>query len=306
VELFPGKFSCPDLGLLHRCLTDRVYFLLEAAYPPGKLSQMFGYIFEQYVTNQLGEFTYEGTTLVRTLYRAPRFVGTTDEAGDAILHWGDTAVVMEYKARQLTTREKYGGVEEVTWRGIEDIIGKEKASGKKGVKQLAATLTRFLLGECICSGDRHALDVGECAHIFPVLVTYEEAVGVEAVRQIAEAKFRAELKGHELDTSKVGPLLVLSIDDVEAMESLAPVCIPRDILHEYADYIQQNPKDRAGSFRSFVYNRGYGKDLRVSESLTGRLYSHAVQLVRDELDRRHDRDSESPTKESDLAKRVAP
>src|SRR5262249_48599962 len=33
VRVFEGKHACSDLYLLHRCLFDRVYFLLQKAYP---------------------------------------------------------------------------------------------------------------------------------------------------------------------------------------------------------------------------------------------------------------------------------
>jgi hypothetical protein len=67
--------------------------------------QLFGYIFEKYVTGFFRRFSYEGDALVRTFYAAPRFQGKQEEAGDGILTWSRSALVMEYKTRLLTTRE---------------------------------------------------------------------------------------------------------------------------------------------------------------------------------------------------------
>src|SRR5262249_4037779 len=80
IQLFPGKYSCPDSRLLYRCLIDRIYFLLQDAYPEGQFSQLFGYLFEDYIHCLIREFAYEGTDLVRTFYASPFFEGTTDEA----------------------------------------------------------------------------------------------------------------------------------------------------------------------------------------------------------------------------------
>lgn len=286
IQVFPGKYACPDQGLLYRCLIDAIYFLLHKAYPDGKFSQLFGYVFEEYVHRLVREFSYEGELLVRTFYAAPKFRGTTDEAGDGLLHWDDTAVLMEYKARLLTTREKYGAIREVTLKGIDDILAKDKAGGNKGVMQLAKNLARLLKGERVVSGPSDGLDLSGCPHIFPAVVAYEESVAMEAVRQQADAKLRAALKKLGADPDRVAPLLVLCVDDVEVLESLARKYNPRQVIHDYVDYTRRNPKDRAGSFRSYVCNHGYGKDRSCGDSLVERVFHKAMEEAGAEIERR--------------------
>jgi hypothetical protein len=130
IEVFPGKYACPDVGNLYRYLTDGIYFLLQDAYGSDRFRQLFGYLFDAYITNLIGQFGIESDILTRTFWPSPKFLGTNDQACDGLLHDCDTAVVMEYKARLLTTREKYAGIPEATWRGIEDIAAKRSRSNK--------------------------------------------------------------------------------------------------------------------------------------------------------------------------------
>jgi hypothetical protein len=74
--------------------------------------------------------------------------------------------------------------------------------------------------------------------------------------------------------------------NVEALEGLAKHYSPYKLLHEYSRYFQGRPKDRDGSFRSFINNRGIGKDLPISESFVGQLYHKAMDQAASELERR--------------------
>ena len=200
VEVFPGKRACTDPDLLHRCLTNRIYFMLQKAYPERAFEQLFGYVFEGYVNRLVRHFAYAGESLCRQFYEAPRFRGTEDEAGDGIIVWQDSALVMEYKSRLLTTREKYSGITEVMQNGIDDIVGKRDK--KKGVYQLAKVVARLLRGEPVVAGSPKVLVLKDCQRIHPVLVTYEEAIGLEAIRQQAEAKFNGASRSRRRNASK--------------------------------------------------------------------------------------------------------
>jgi hypothetical protein len=217
IHVFPGKYACPDLGLLYRWMLDGVYYMLQKAYPEGKFAQLFGYVFEEYIHGLIREFSSESEILIRDFYASPKFRGTTDQAGDGLIHREDTALLMEYKARLLTTREKFGGIREATLKGIDDILYRDKKGGNKGVVQLAKNLARILRGERIAAGNGAGLDLSGCKHLFPVIVAYEEAIALEAVRQEADTKLRAALAKERVPTDRVGPLLLLSIGEVEML-----------------------------------------------------------------------------------------
>lgn len=283
IEVFLGKCACPDQGLLYRWLTDGIYFLLHKAYPEGQFAQLFGYVFEEYVHGLIREFACESDVLVRTFYPSPRFRGSNDQACDGLLHWHDTAVLMEYKSRLLTTREKYAGIREVTLKGIDDILHRDKQGGSKGVVQLAKSLARLLKGEPVVCGPGDGLDLAGCPHLIPAIIAYEEAVALEAVRQGADVKFRAALAKSGADADRVGPLLVLCVDDLEILEELAHKHYARQVIHDYLDHVRGNPKDRAGSFRSFVCNRGYAKDRSCGLSFVERTYQRALEQADTEI-----------------------
>lgn len=286
IQVFEGKHACTDLNLLHRCLFDRMYFLLQKAYPDKVFGQLFGYIFEEYVTRFFRRFSYEGDALVRTFYAFPRFQGKQEEAGDGILTYSRSALVMEYKARLLTTREKYGGVTEVLLGGVEDIIGKKGT--KKGVYQLAKVIRQLLAGEKVVAGSPKALDLKDCSRIHPVLVTYEESLGLELVRRQTEEKFTSALQIDDEKRKQVGELLILTVEEVEILEGLALRHPPEDIIRDYAAYVTANPKDYAGSFRSFICNSEYNKNPpRLIETMVGECYRRAMDQIGPELERRH-------------------
>jgi hypothetical protein len=300
IQVFQGKHACTDLNLLHRCLFDRVYFLLLKAYPDKVFGELFGYIFEEYVNRLFRRFSYEDDVLVRTFYASPRFQGKQEEAGDGLIAWSRSALVMEYKARLLTTRERYGGVTEVLLTGVEDIIGKKGT--KKGVYQLASVISRLLAGEKVVAGSPKTLDLKDCPRVYPVLVTFEEALGLESVRQQAETKFIAALQVDHEKRKQVGELLILTVEEVEILEGLALRHSLEDVIQDYANYVRAHPKDRAGSFRSFICNSEYNKNPpRPIDTMVGECYRRAMDHIGPELERRHaeaisrgDRDAEAP------------
>ncbi len=267
-------------------MTDRIYYLLEGAYEKKTFSQLFGYIFEEYVNGIIRQFAYEGSTLVREFYASPFFEGTNEQAGDGILHWDDAAVLMEYKARQLTTRERYAGIEEVLMDGIDDILGKKESRNKKGVAQLASNIKRLLAGEKVVSGSGHALDISGCPTIYPMIVSYDDAMSIEAVRQYAEANFRVSLEKRGVDPTRVSTLFVFSLKDFETLEAVAKKFPPKQLLSEYADHIRKNPKDRLGSFRNFIVKNGLADMVKVSETWVGQTQARVLREAFSDLESR--------------------
>jgi hypothetical protein len=286
IHVFDGKYACTDLRLLYRCLHDRLYFLLQQSYPDKSFRQLFGYIFQEYITRLIRQFGSESEILVRTFFASPRFEGKRDEAGDGILAWPSLALVMEYKARLLTTREKYGGMTDVMLRGIDDIIGTERS--RKGVYQLANVVSRLLKGEKI-AGSPKSLDLSEHPTIHPVLVVYEEAMGLELVRQRAHAKFAAALTINDDERRRqVGDLLILTVEEMETLQALAARHPAEKILSDYAQHLKSDQKTPGGSFRSFIYSSEYNSNFpRASETIVGQLYKRAADQLGVELNRRY-------------------
>ncbi len=285
IQVFDGQHACTDLSLLRRCLIDGIYYLLQRAY--GKpFGQLFGYVFQEYITRLIKRFSYDGNALARTFYAAPRFEGKEDEAGDGILVWSNTALVMEYKARMLTTRERYGGNPTVLMDGIADIVGTK--GRRKGVDQLARVVQRLLAGEKVVAGSPLGLDLRWVSRIHPVLVTYEQGVGLESVRQVAASQFNSALKIDNAARQRVGELLILTIDELEILDGLACYHAVEEVVNAYVAHIRANPTDRAGSFRSFIINSKYNqRSARSPETFVASQYRTEFGEISADIQKRY-------------------
>jgi hypothetical protein len=111
--------------------------------------------------------------------------------------------------------------------------------------------------------------------LIPVIVTYEEALGLEAVRQIAEREFVKALQEKNVNTERIGPLLVLTIGEVEVLESLTRKYGCVQLLKEYAAHVRQKPTYRVGGFSKFLQERGYVMDAQAGPSLAQRNHQRA-------------------------------
>lgn len=286
IEVFPGKHACPDLSILYRCLTEKIYFLLQKAYPEQMFGQLMGYVFEEYIFQLVRQFTYEGDILHRTFWANPRFHGTNDEAADGLIYQDDIAISLECKARLLTTREKFGGFKEVTLKGIDDILTKSNSRNKKGTGQLAYTLPRLLGGEPIVAGPGKPLELSGCRQIIPAIITLEETMGLEAIRQMTEKRLVASLSAKGVTTERIAPLLVLTVGEVELLEAISRRHRPVPLICEYLDYVRGNPKDRAGSFSSYVANRGLTEEPGFGPSFSQQNRQKAFEEAQAQLEQR--------------------
>jgi hypothetical protein len=284
IKVFPGKYACPDIVYLHRFLTDGIYFLLQEAYGADSFRQLFGYLFEAYIDGLIGQFGIESDVLTRTFWPAPKFVGTNDQACDGLLHDGDLVMMMEYKARLLTTREKYAGIPEATWKGIEDIVAKKASGGRKGAFQLASSIRRILTGESVVAG-KTGFQPHNTVTIIPVLVTYEDAIGFGSVRRWADRKMRDALKTEGVDAAKVGPLLILTTHDIEMLEALSHKNQWADLMRGYAKYVQDHPDDPIATFGVFLSKNNFQSE-EPGTSFLAKAFSNALMFAEQHLPER--------------------
>jgi hypothetical protein len=283
LEVFPGQYACPDFDTLHRALVDRIYFMLDEALGREKFRQAFGHVFEAYINRLIGQFALDRESpLVRNYYPAPSFQGTNDEAGDGLLTDESLAVTFEVKARPLTTREKFAGSVEVLWAGICDIVGRQGRREKKGTAQLADNVARMLKGHPVRAG-KSVTDVSKCRKVIPALIVYEEGVSLGAIRRFGDRQFRGFLATKGVDTDRVGPLLILSIHDMELLEKASRVESWAAIFEGYAGWVASHPDDPVGNFHTYIARRGLIDRVRAGESLTDRLYAQALERAQAEL-----------------------
>jgi hypothetical protein len=288
--VFPGRYACPDPSALYHYLVEGVYHLLKDCYPKDQFATLFGTIFEEYVTNLIREFATDSPHLKRTFYPSPMFEKDekggrrNDQAGDGVILCGVDAILMEYKARVLTTRDRYSGDQAVTLKGIDDVLYQNKKGGRKGAAQLAHNIARVFRGEQMRAGSQDLPDLAGGVRIIPALVVYEEALATEAIRQEADTDFREALSKEGEDPTRVGPLLVLSVGDVEALAAVTQRHPLAQVLRAYLTHLHNEPKDRMGSFHRFVAGHARFSDLGNLQSWVGRVACQALEAARLEVE----------------------
>jgi hypothetical protein len=275
LEVMPGKYCCPDLTMFVRAFIDRVYFLLEDAYGKQSFRTIMGKLFECYIHRLVSEFTVT-TGAGRTYLASPRFLGKTDEAADGILLWTNTAAVMEYKAGLLTIRQRLAGVPDEVFQGIGSLAVKGSGKDRKGISQLAAKIARLLSEESqiVCDGTTFSLE--GCRRIYPVLICFDEAMGTHAVQKWLQPQFDAELVKLGVTTDRLGPLMVLTARDVEALTTAGQSISVEQVLAEYSQHLVSQPKDFTGTFLG-VLRYKFGPSVQWENSLTFRKHREALE-----------------------------
>jgi hypothetical protein len=277
LQVQDGKYCCPDLTILIRVCIDRVFFLLQDAYPDSRLREVFGDLFESYVNGLLHEAT-GSTRKARVFLPSPKFERSNDEAADGILCWVNTAAIMEYKAGLLTTRERYAGVPDVLLRGIECKLSGDKK--ERGVSQLARNIGRILSGEKV-SVDNFTIDLSSCRRLYPILVCFDESLGFHAVAKLLQRRFNEELARYKVPNEVVGPLMLLSVGDVENLATTAHTVSIEQILQRYASHLETQVKDFTASFTS-VLEHHFGGQI---DWLTSKSFLKHQDLIKELLGR---------------------
>lgn len=247
-----GSIACPQQSFLLERLRDGVYWYLFDAYgvDGNDFQSCFGDAFEIYVEDLLDSFTYAGSVLARDRYAGPKFEGTQDQVSDFYFDWDKVSVLVECKASLLTSYQKYSGNQEGLLKGIDDQIG----SKKKGVGQLAKSISRFLDGEvAFCDGIK--ISPSSEKKFLPLLITYEPLFGFHANRRRMQRKFDTFLSPAATSSDRILPVVILTLDDLELLQGLSCEDNAKVILAKYAEYLLNYPTDRLGTFSGFIWDR---------------------------------------------------
>lgn len=278
LEVFPGRYTCPDLSFYRQFFIEGFFTMIEAAV--GKdCGNLYAAIFEWYINILIGSFTVTSTSLFTTFFPDIKFQGTQRRI-DGLLFWGETAVICEYKGTRLPIRAK----SDITINStISAIIERMSGSEKCGVGQLATSIAMALDGKKLASGTK-TLDLRECKRIIPVLIWHEELAVNHAVRNHLQDLFSGFLKqATDADQSCVGPLLLLSVRDIELLEHLANQEGGMKVICEYADFVHHYPRDPLGTFYAYAYQKFQPRQVGlVADNLKSLLES----LEREHLTRR--------------------
>lgn len=234
---------------------------------PNEIFGAFGDAFEDYATGILQRMYPERPGLARRLTCNIQGKDRTgrDFEMDAVLNDVVEAVVMELKAAWLPDEAVLDDSFENWLRQIRAKYGTvpPSADGKrerpKGVAQLARHVRLILDGDC---GAVQA-DFAEVNVIYPVLVVHDTRLNAPAYGTFLATEFTA-LLGAVPQGKRVAPLVLMTIDDLENLESSIDTFSMRQLL---ADYVAACP-DGLRSLHNFMATApAYADKLKPSAQL---------------------------------------
>lgn len=249
--------TCLDFAFLAEKISTGVYFTIkkpletEAAVSDSARRDhdnylgYWGEVFEQYVNDRLNETK---SIRLRKCFISP-FIDdppsrTDTQAFDAVLDYGDALVVMEHKGKYLDLGAKYSGDRDVF---ISELVNRNRIG--KGIYQLADNLQ--MVFNNAPDGKRHTFherdaerritkqfqlaDARRIKRVYPLIVHQDFSLGLNCVRSIMADCFAEEVAKRNIDPALVGPLSLLSIEDLEIVLPYL-IAIPlSDILDDYGN-----------------------------------------------------------------------
>ena len=281
IEVFPGRFVCPDLSYFRLFFLDGIFWMIDAAANTSEWQKFFGDLFAWYIRQPISSFAITSEILHQTFFPDCKLRGEEYQACDGIIVWERLAVLAEYNGTRLTTRQKAGVQGDVTTDAITAAVG----TTKKGVGQLAKNIVRILRGDVVVCGNK-VVDLSPPKKLVPLLVWYEESAGNNAVRGYLQSILDEMLADENVTPGRVGPLLLFTPRDMELFEECTTIYhaetsyAAEKLMQEYVDFVTQNPRDPLCMFQWFAtakfegLPRGDGYVARKKKGFIDDLQSH--------------------------------
>jgi hypothetical protein len=275
----------------HAVILDPVFFGEKISVGPlfhllpggnaNKVFGAFGKAFEDYANGILRRMYPDRPVLASRLRCGveARDSGGRDFEIDAVLDYVPQAVVFEQKAAWLRDEVVLGDIE--IW--IEQIrsrygISSTRTGGKKerpkGVAQLAQIVRRIIDGN---GGAAQPIFDGVSA-IHPVLLVHDTRLNAPAYGTFLDAEFR-RLLGSDPKDKRVMPMVIMTIDDLENLESSVAEFGMQQLL---ADYAAAQPEALVSLQNFMVHDDRYAEKLKVSAQLVADA-RRLIQLAQREL-----------------------
>ncbi len=143
--------------------------------------------------------------------------------------------------------------------------------GKKGIEQLGHNIDQLVRGKRVISDGAEA-NLDDYKTIYPVLVLYEESLSLHAVRTYMQGNLTKELSSRGTPTERIGPLVLLTVRDLELLTSIAKSHTVESVFSSYSDHLSKSPNEHLGSFGGFLRSRYMTND-HATTSVTGRAHT---------------------------------
>lgn len=258
IILDPALFSeRASLGPLFLALRGR-----EAA-ASNQLFNCFGHAFEAYACDILRRM-FPGDSKILANRLSVNVLGSTGSGSqvqiDAVLNDVTEVVLFEMKAAFVREDRMLSDDYEVVLEAVREKYGvtQDERGGirTRGVGQLARTVNLLATKEYLGEYGEFA----EARLVYPVLVTHDPFVGTPVYGRFLASEFARLLDPEQTDRVggmvkrdlRVMPLTVMTIDDLEDLETRTPSAALRDLLR---DYLRSCP-DEPRSLHDFIVAAG--------------------------------------------------
>lgn len=255
-----------------------LFHLLGNEVPNSKANEIFGAFgnaFEDYACDILKHMFLDISGAFPE--RLPCKIGGTDKAGnefeiDACLNDITELVLFEMKAVVIPeTRvlaEDYESYLQCLREKYSISEGSPDNRKSKGVGQLARVIKLLASGEWLGQGG----EFSRARLVYPVLVVYDSLLNTPVHAHFLASEFKAclepedELRSGELRKGelRIAPLTVVTIDDLENLETSIEHFAFRDLLSDYS----KSCPDRMTSLNNFIASSKYGQQMYHSRNLS--------------------------------------
>ena len=96
-------------------------------------------------------------------------------------------------------------------------------------------LKRITDGSKVFDKGSKPINLSACRVFYPMIVTSEETLGINCVRNIIQKEFDAFLAIEGCDPSRIKPLMILTVRDFECLEAAAKSHSVIDLLDGFAN-----------------------------------------------------------------------
>jgi hypothetical protein len=205
------------------------------------IRRYWGEVFEIYVNNRFREvFEWSAKHFQASpTYDSPRRK-KREQAFDGLINYGGALVVMEYKGKYLKLEAKYGEDRQVLIDDLNQRFGKAAKQLADNIElcfneqqdQRATFSVKDANDESILSLTND--DINNFSSIYPVVIVQEHALRIGFGNRWLRNLFQAEIENRSVNLTRIRPLTLINIEDLEEVLPYLKDISLVAILDEYA------------------------------------------------------------------------
>ncbi|MBI3091815.1 MAG: hypothetical protein HYY96_14230 [Candidatus Tectomicrobia bacterium] len=260
-------FTCLDIDFL----VDKLYVGLFWEYHDSLgneekdlLHEAFGLAFDNYMESRFNQLFRDQGGQTITCGRIKKTNG--EEVCDYLVCVNSTLFLFEFKTSPLNADAKYSYSVEKLRSDLDRKYVQNERGKAKAVRQLVNAIKYVGSedGRELLSGK--GIDLGGIKRIIPIIVTFDECLGLGLVRCYLDRKFweHYEMVGCPQEIV-VSELVLLTVEDVEVLESLH--LSGRSLFQEIMDYLEYIGRNRISGFNDYLAQNYNQVEIPTNERL---------------------------------------